>query len=76
MQLDPDDPLSDVLTINQAAAEVDRAPATLRDWIRKGRLPTMRIPGSRRVYVTGRAVREAERTAWENTPQPVHHRTT
>jgi predicted site-specific integrase-resolvase len=57
------DPLSEVLTIDQAAAEVGRAAATLRDWVRTGRLKPLRIPGSRRTWTTGRAVREAERSA-------------
>lgn len=64
MLLDPADPLSEVLTMAQAAAVVGRDPATLRDWIRKGWLTPLRLPGSRRVWTTGRAVREAERKIW------------
>jgi predicted site-specific integrase-resolvase len=67
--LDPGDKFSDVLTIAQAAAVVGRAPATVRDWIRRGYLTPMRI--GRRTYVTGRAVREAEAEVWKRTPRPV-----
>jgi hypothetical protein len=63
-----DDDLSRVLTIPEAAAEVGRAPATVRDWIRKEYLTPLRLPGSRRTYTTARAVREAERLAFLNTP--------
>ena len=66
--LDRDDEFSDVLTIDQAATEVGRAPATLRDWIRRGYLTPMRI--GRRTYVTGRSVREAEAAVWERTARP------
>lgn len=65
--LNRDDEFSRVLTIPEAAAEVGRAPATIRDWIRKGYLTPLRAPQSRRTYTTARAVREAERLAHLNT---------
>ena len=68
VQLNPDDSLSDVLTIDQAATVVDKAPATLRWWISQGYLVPMRI--GRRTFVTGRSVREAERQVWERTARP------
>lgn len=64
MLLNPDDPLSEVLTMSQAAAAVGREPATLRDWIRKGWLIPLRVPGSRNVWTTARAVREIESRIW------------
>lgn len=64
MRLISDDPLSEVLTIEQAARLVDRRPATIRDWIRLGRLTPMRV--GRRTYVTERAVLEAERNIWRH----------
>ncbi|MDL4812804.1 helix-turn-helix domain-containing protein [Actinomadura opuntiae] len=68
--LDRDDEFSRVLTITEAAAEVGRPPATVRDWIRKKYLVPLRVPGSRRVYTTAGAVRNAERRAYLNTPRP------
>ncbi|MGI5223519.1 hypothetical protein [Actinoallomurus sp. CA-142502] len=67
MRLDPNDPLSEVFTIDEAAAlpNVNKAPATLRWWIHKGYLKPLRIPGSRRVWVTEQAVLDAERETWE-----------
>lgn len=59
MQLEQDDELSAVLTMTQAAELVDRAPATIRDWIRRGKLEPIRI--GRRVFVTARSVLEVER---------------
>jgi hypothetical protein len=53
--------MSEVLDIEAAAAQVDRAPATVRDWIRSGRLEPMRVGG--RCYTTAGAIREAEREA-------------
>lgn len=64
MLLNPDDPLSKVLTIAEAAQEIDRPTATLRDWIRKEWLVPLRIPGSRRTWTTARMVREAESAVW------------
>lgn len=64
MLLDPNDPLSEVLTMSQAAAQVGRSPATMRDWIRNGDLVPLRLPGSRRTYTTARQVREAEAKIW------------
>lgn len=64
MLLNPADPLSEVLTMAEAAVIVGRDPATLRDWIRKGWLTPLRLPGSRRVWTTGRDVRETERMIW------------
>lgn len=64
MLLYPDDPLSEVLTMNQAAAEVGRSPATMRDWVRNGDLVPLRLPGSRRTWTTARMVREAEARIW------------
>ena len=61
MMLDDSDPLSEVLEIAAAAAQVGRAPATVRDWIRSGRLKPMRVGG--RTYTTARAIRDAERKA-------------
>jgi hypothetical protein len=61
MRLDAQDPLSEVLSIAAAAAEVGRAPATLRGWIRENRLVPLRVGG--RTFTTARAVREAERSA-------------
>lgn len=60
--LNPDDPLSEVFSIDEAAAlpNVMKSPATLRWWIHKGYLKTLRIPGSRRVFVTEGAVLQAE----------------
>lgn len=63
--LDPDDEFSRVLTIPEAAAEVGKKPATVRDWIRKGHLAPLRI--GRRTYTTARAIREAEALAHTNT---------
>lgn len=64
MRLDPDDPLSEVLTLAEAAVEIDRNPATVRDWVSSGRLGVMRIPGNRHVWTTARQIREAERSVW------------
>jgi len=64
MLLNPNDPLSEVLTMNQAAIEVGRSPATMRDWVRNGDLIPLRLPGSRRTYTTAREVREAEARIW------------
>jgi DNA-binding transcriptional MerR regulator len=64
MLLNPNDPLSEVLTMSQAAAEVGRSPATMRDWVRNGDLVPLRLPGSRRTYTTARDVREAEARIW------------
>lgn len=69
MLLNPNDPLSEILTIPEAAALVDKKPATLRWWITKGYLTPMRI--GRRTYVTERAVLDAERDVWQRTPQSV-----
>lgn len=66
MMLDPRDPLSEVLTISQAALEIGRPAATLRDWVRHDRLQVLRLPGSRRTWTTARMVREAERDIWLN----------
>lgn len=71
--LNPEDSLSYVLTLDQAAAEVGKATATVRDWIRKGYLEPMRFKGKRRIYTTGRAVREAEARAWANMPRRTGH---
>ncbi|GAA2726318.1 MerR family transcriptional regulator [Actinocorallia aurantiaca] len=65
MLLDPDDPLSEVLTIPEAAAKVGRSPAVLRDWIRRGLLVPLRLPGDRRTWTTGRACREVEAAIWK-----------
>jgi transposase-like protein len=64
MLLDPKDPLSEVLSIAEAAVEIGRPAATLRDWVRCGRLQVLRIPGSRRTWTTARMVREAEAKIW------------
>lgn len=64
MLLDPSDPLSEVLTIDEAAREIGRPAATLRDWIRKDWLVPLRIPGSRKTWTTARMVREAEAEIW------------
>jgi hypothetical protein len=64
MLLDPNDPLSEILTMNQAAVHVGRSPATMRDWVRNGDLVPLRLPGSRRTYTTARQVREAEARIW------------
>lgn len=61
MRLNEGDPLSEVLDIRQAAAEVGRSPATIRSWIRDRRLIPMRVGG--RCFTTARAVRDAERDA-------------
>lgn len=71
--LNPDDEYSRVLTIDEAATEVGKAPATVRDWIRKQYLTPMRI--GRRTYTTGRDIRAAELIAHRNTPRPAHPRT-
>lgn len=63
--LDPDDELSRVLTIPQAAELVGKQAATLRDWIRKRQLPVMRV--GRRTYCTERAVLDCERDIWLRT---------
>lgn len=70
MLLNPDDPLSEVLTIAQAAREINRPAATLRDWIRHDRLQVLRIPGSRRTWTTARLVREAEAGIWLSLTTP------
>jgi hypothetical protein len=62
--LDPDDPLSKVLTLTEAAAEIGRPAATVRDWIRDGLIVPLRLPGNRRVWTTSRAVRDAEAEIW------------
>lgn len=64
MRLDPDDPLSEVLTIAEAAAEIDRDPSTVRHWISEGVFEPLRVPGSRRTWTTARQIREAERSVW------------
>lgn len=64
MLLDPEDPLSEVLTIAQASLEIDRSAATVRDWIRKGWLVPLRVPGSRKTWTTARMIREAEAEIW------------
>lgn len=64
MLLNPEDPLSEVLTIAQAALEINRPAATVRDWIRTGDLVPLRVPGSRRTWTTSRQVREAESRIW------------
>jgi len=61
VRLNEGDPLSEVLDIRQAAAEVGRSPATIRSWIRDRRLIPMRVGG--RCFTTARAVRDAEREA-------------
>lgn len=60
MLLNPDDPLSELLTIPAAAAQIGRPAATVRDWIRKGWLTPLRLPGQRRTWTTARDVRECE----------------
>lgn len=65
MLLDPEDPLSEILTIAEAAREIDRPAATLRDWIRRGWLVPLRIPASRKTWTTARMVRETERKIWQ-----------
>jgi predicted site-specific integrase-resolvase len=70
MLLNPDDPLSEILTIAEAAVEIGRPAATLRDWIRKGQLRVLRIPGSRRTWTTARFVREAEAEIWLSLTTP------
>jgi DNA-binding transcriptional MerR regulator len=64
MLLNVNDPLSEIMTMSQAAAEVGRSPATMRDWVRNGDLVPLRLPGSRRTYTTAREVREAESRIW------------
>ena len=65
--LDSSNELSEVFTIEEAAAlpNVQKSPVTLRWWIHKGYLVPLRVPGSRRVYVTEQAVLKAERETWE-----------
>lgn len=67
MRLNPDDPLSEVLTIAEAAAlpNVNKSPATLRWWIHAGYLVPLRI--GRRTYVTEKAVIEAEHATYTRT---------
>jgi helix-turn-helix protein len=67
MLLNPDDPLSEVLTIAQAAAlpNVNKSPATLRWWINEGYLTPLRI--GRRTYVTERAVLDAQHATYTRT---------
>jgi predicted site-specific integrase-resolvase len=60
--------------MDQAATQVGRAAATLRDWVRTGRLKPLKIPGSRRTWTTARAVREAEREIYEGTQEGRHLR--
>jgi len=61
--LDPQDPLSEIIDLATAAAEVDRRPATIRSWASRGDLRTWRV--GHRVYTTKRAIRDAERAIWE-----------
>jgi len=61
MMLDDSDPMSEVLDIEAAAAQVGKAPATVRDWIRSGKLEPMRLGG--RCFTTAGAIRDAERKA-------------
>lgn len=70
MLLNPGDPLSRVLTIAEAAIEIDRPAATLRDWVRNGDLVPLRLPGSRRTWTTARQVREAELRIWTRLTTP------
>lgn len=72
--LNPNDPLSEVLTIAEAAAlpNINKSPATLRWWIRQGYLKPLRI--GRRTYVTEQMVIEAEHATYTRTAhrsQPV-----
>lgn len=74
MRLNPDDPLSEVFTIAEAAAlpNVNKSAATLRWWINEGYLVPLRI--GRRTYVTERAVLDAEHATHSRTArrkQPV-----
>lgn len=59
--------MSEVLTLAQAAEQVDRDPSTVRHWVKDERLDVMRV--GRRVFTTAGAVREAERLAWLNDPR-------
>lgn len=61
--LNPTDPLSRLLTLDEAAQLVDRRPGTIRSWVHRGHLPVIRV--GRRVWVTERAVLEAERDVWQ-----------
>lgn len=68
--LDPSDPLSEVITLQQAARAVGRPDATVRDWVRRDLLRTIRIPGQRRVWTTARWIRETEADLWERRFRP------